>query len=119
MCWALCLGSRVSLAPAVAGLTLLVLRAVFRTTRWESRERMRLFAAVLIPLALGGALLALYNYVRFDDWREFGVKYQLAWYNIRALNGRIFSVPNVPVALWAYGFKPPAFWPRFPFFLGL
>jgi hypothetical protein len=60
----------------------------------------RLAAAAVVPAALVGAGLAAYNYVRFGNIFEFGLKYQLAAIDMRHF--RLFGGANLLPALRAY-----------------
>jgi hypothetical protein len=121
VCWALAIGSRVSLAPAVAVLTLLAAWRLYQLRGAAGRVG-KDFALPLgmlaAPLLAGAAALAGYNQVRFGSWHEFGMRYQLAGYNVHAVTasgvgtfaGR-FALP----ALYAYWVHPFAVTGRFPF----
>jgi len=51
---------------------------VVRGSRTEPRrERIQQVAAIVVPYVIIGALLALYNFARFDALTEFGARYQL------------------------------------------
>ena len=60
----------------------------------------RLAAAAVVPAGLVGAGLAFYNYNRFGDIFEFGLKYQLASIDMR--NFTLVSGVNILPALRAY-----------------
>lgn len=60
----------------------------------------RLAVAAVVPAGLVGAGLAAYNYIRFGDIFEFGLKYQLAATDMRHF--RLFGVANLLPALRAY-----------------
>jgi hypothetical protein len=108
--WAFALGCRISVAPAVALLALLV------AARWAAgggRAGLRRGAAALAsvgaPLAAGLGLLLLYNRLRFDDWLEFGRRFQLTW--IAAPTAARFVVPNA----YSYLLRTPLLSCRFPY----
>ncbi|HEV3255774.1 MAG TPA: hypothetical protein VG013_02725, partial [Gemmataceae bacterium] len=121
VCWTLALCSRLSLALAVAVLTVLVAWRLYRL-RGGSGRFGKDFAIPLgllaVPLLAGAAALAAYNHVRFGSWYEFGMRYQLAGYNIHAVTatgvgafaGR-FALPG----LYAYWVHPFAVTGRYPF----
>jgi hypothetical protein len=112
-CWSCALACRVSLAPAV-GLLVLV-TALFSTA--GQPQRLRRAAVGLfwlgLPVAIGFAGLLGYNRLRFDEWLEFGRKYQLTF--IESLVDKRFIRPN----LYAYLRRPPVVSCRFPFFFVL
>jgi len=70
-------------------------------------------AAAVVPLALIGLGLMLYNALRFDSPFEFGGRYQLSW--VRVLTAELFS----PRYLWfnfrVYFLEPARWGGRFPF----
>jgi hypothetical protein len=112
-CWSCALACRVSLAPAVG--LLVVVTALLSAADKPQRLRptaLRLFWLGL-PVAIGVAGLLTYNRLRFDEWLEFGRKYQLT--TIEPLVGNRFIRPN----LYAYLRRPPIVSCRFPFFFAL
>jgi hypothetical protein len=110
ICCALAVGSRASLAVATAGLTLSVgwrlLRPSSLRSQMRSRSHLAAFAAIALPVFLGSFLLGCYNYVRFGNWLEFGVRYQLASFDRRPIEHGVISLANIPPAAYAYSFKP-------------
>jgi hypothetical protein len=111
MCWALAIGSRLSLPPAVAVVSLI--------TIWQLRATPRPMPAIcglLAPLAAGAALLAWYNFARFGSVTEFGWRYQLAGQNQHAMSvSDAFSLGNVIPNLCGYLLNPPHWTNGFPF----
>jgi len=109
LCWALALGCRISLAPAIAVVAML--------TIWRARRRW-ITASLGVALPLFASIFALlaYNQIRFGSLSEFGLHYQLAGTNQHALHsdtiltGRYF-VFNV----LRYLFSPPLPDRTFPF----
>jgi hypothetical protein len=75
--WALAIACRVSIGPPVLFLGCVTLFAIprDRATRW--RRLARDAAYLLGPVAAGVAALLAYNKARFDQWFEFGLRYQL------------------------------------------
>jgi hypothetical protein len=73
LCWALAVHCRLSLGPAVAVLTLLLVWRLYRRSL-----RALPFCALAAPLVLGAFLLGLYNDLRFGSWTDFGLRYQLS-----------------------------------------
>jgi hypothetical protein len=99
-CWALAIGSRITLAPAI-GLLILI-------TAWtcglasEQRFR-RAFGAVLVlvvPVAGASAALLLFNYLRFHAWLEFGSNIQVSGFPTFR-----FALGYVPLNLYAYSLR--------------
>jgi hypothetical protein len=74
--WALAIGSRGSLLPAVALLCVATLGALRFAT--PSLRLGRPFIALALPPALMMLGLALYNYARFDSFTELGMNHQMS-----------------------------------------
>ena len=108
----LAVGARPSLVVAVPLLTALVC--------WSWRHRApvgpRVFVALLVPLALIGGLLAVFNQVRFGNPLEFGVTYQLT--TLDRVHHPTFLLERVPYALHRYLFGGFRVGPYFPFIEG-
>ena len=106
--WSLTVGSRTSLIFAVAvffAFTILRIGVVGkRSSKWV--EIVRPTLSLLLPLILGAALYAWYNYDRFGDILEFGHKYQLSRMNLHALYEYVISVANVPPSVFDYFLNP-------------
>jgi len=115
-CWAMAIGCRISLAPAMAALSCLVAWRL-----WSDASRLRDIGAGLICLALpllaGVGLFAAYNQVRFGSPFEFGARYVLAGQNMHAMvaAGTFISARNIPVNLVRYLLEAPVLQWRFPF----
>ncbi len=75
-CWAMAIGSRVSLPPAVAVLTLLALLQIRRAQ--PSSPKYRAAGSLLVSMLVGALILGWYNYARFGSVTETGSSYQLA-----------------------------------------
>jgi len=77
VCVGLAMGARATLVVA-ASLTLAALVYLLRSGQLPSWATRRRAALVLLgPVALAAALLVAYNAVRFDEFTEFGLVYQL------------------------------------------
>jgi hypothetical protein len=110
--WALALGCRVSLAPAIAlmmAVTAWAQAGPAEGTGGRLRRLVRAGAPGAIPLAVGLFLLLLYNRLRFDEWLEFGRRYQLTW--IAAPTNARFFLPN----LYSYLLRATEVSCRFPY----
>jgi Tfp pilus assembly protein PilF len=108
LAFGLAIGSRPSLFFGAAILLLPVVRG------WSSgwRERRRLLAAAVLPIAAIGIGLMVYNQLRFGSPFEFGQTYQIA--GERQDRGH-FGLQHLGFNLWAY-FLAPAQWSAgFPF----
>ena len=108
-CWALALGCRASIAPAVALLAAATcwLVAARATQRWRLRAQALRWLGP--PIALGIALLLVYNRLRFDAWLDFGRHYQLTWIPLSS------SAAFVPANAWSYALRPFGVQCAFPF----
>ncbi|HVV17127.1 MAG TPA: hypothetical protein VHH90_07970 [Polyangia bacterium] len=110
--WALALACRISVAPAIALLVLLA-AAPWVGRSGEGRSRLRRRAAPLLaaglPVAVGFGALLLYNRLRFDEWLDFGRRFQLTW--ISAPSAPRFILPNV----YSYLLRAPSVSCRFPY----
>jgi len=73
----------------------------------------------IVPLLIIGCILAYYNYARFNDIFELGLKYQLTG-NLYGLTPghyqtELATFRNIPLGLWNYLFSFPDLSPEFPF----
>jgi hypothetical protein len=108
--WALALGSRISIAPALGVLVVLVgLRWMGGANRQGLRRGAEALVCAGVPLALGLGLLLLYNRLRFNEWLEFGWRYQMTW--IRAPASARYAFANLYTAM----LRPPVISCRFPY----
>jgi hypothetical protein len=119
-CWALAVGSRLSLAPSI-----IVLASSFVLQLWKRKtpknnavEWIRAASLFCLPLVAGAALLALYNYVRFGSWTDTGWALQLAGVNNHefAHKGVLTSLGYAGSHAVRYLFEVPILERRFPFF---
>lgn len=111
VCLGLTMACRPNCAPAVAALALWLLAEAP-----AGKETRRRRAAVLVPLALVGGALAVFNYVRFGNPLEFGFRYQAAGFD-RVSRGLV-SLENLPYSLHRYLFGLPRLDGYFPFIRG-
>jgi hypothetical protein len=107
--FALALGSRVTVLPAIA----LLIPLTALATAWPSDRRALRFVtgslAAGLPVVAGGLGLLAFNKLRFDHYLEFGSKLQLSAFPIR------FSPIYVWANLYAYAFRPGALSCEFPY----
>ncbi len=120
ICWSCSVGCRLSLAPAVGLLALLILRRLRCQTRPE-HSRLPLIALIL-PLVAGAISLAAYNQARFGSWTQSGWTLQTGALNNHSLQGSgvVISPRYVLPNAFAYLFQlpkisgePPYLAPRF------
>ena len=79
----------------------------------RSRTWLAVAAATILPAALVGLGLAYYNYVRFENPFDFGIRYSLATEDIRNL--RMIGLDFVPKNLRLYLLQPAEFIRYYPF----
>jgi len=123
----LALGLAVGARPPVLFSSLILLVPV--AAAWEERRTqgplsdgsrsglLRLLAAAAVPLALCGAGLATYNYLRFGSPFEFGQHYQLS--GIRQDSIQHFSPAFLGFNFRIYFLEPMPWHPAFPFFTNI
>jgi len=118
--WALAVGCRVSLAPAIIAIAMLALFWIwrgFRARKFVRRSALGFMISLSAPLAVGALCLSWYNYVRFQSIFEFGQRFQLTTEESLRIGSTDFVtlghlVPN----LYRYLFEPPLCSSQFPFF---
>ena len=112
-CWALALGCRVTLGPAV--LFVGVATVLAASGREPGRWWRFLWNAIATggPVAVGVALLLVYNRARFGEWLEFGMKYQVS--TLRFAMSKSWFGSNI----WSYLFRPMKLTCTFPFAYGV
>lgn len=84
-----------------------------RREGWRARGWMRLAAAAILPMALVGLGLGLYNFLRFGHVAEFGLRYQI--WNEDPLKTTRFAWRFAVFNLWAYWLAPAGWDHYFPF----
>lgn len=113
--WALAVGTRVVILPAVgfsAGLTLFFVYKAFSLK--TIKEFIYLLIAMGLPLGMVGFGLAYYNYARFGNILEFGLTYQLGTVDYKNFHG-IFSFSRIQQNLNLYFLYPIKIISRFPY----
>lgn len=106
-CVMLCTGSRVHVGGVALAL-LCVLMARVARLNW----RAWLVCAVVCLVGLGA--LVWYNYLRFGNPLEFGVRYLLGEVEQRVYHVRLIPY-NLRLNAWLYGCQPPGIEGRFPY----
>ena len=66
----------------------------------------------LLPFAVIGALQMVYNYIRFDSFTDFGIKYSLT---INDFLSAQYHTQFAAIGFYNYLFAPPSFSSAFPF----
>jgi hypothetical protein len=93
----------------VAGATLAAMHPAVR----GRRHTLVALAALVVPALLGGLALAGYNYARFGDPLEFGLRYQFAAIDMRAF--KLFGPEFFGRSVDAYLFSPARYSLYYPF----
>jgi hypothetical protein len=114
--WGLAVGSRPNYLFTLPALG--VVGMVFSVSRQDSttggrRFRLAPLLCAIAPAACIGLGLAYYNWVRFGDPMEFGIKYQFAAGDMRDL--KLVSLSYIPQNLAVYLFAPCYHLRYFPF----
>ena len=86
---------------------------VWRSSRYEGRDRIIRVAALVAPYVVIGILIATYNVIRFDSVTEFGTGYQLMAYNPRKL--AYYQLWYIPHGLYYYLLAPARFLGTYPY----
>jgi hypothetical protein len=94
-------------AIALAGLTVYLTKSRSLISAFRTRE----FIAFVVPLTLAGAAVAAYNYCRFGDPFEFGLRYLLTGPDQNRIK---LTAQNLLPGLYFMLFCPPDFSPVFP-----
>jgi hypothetical protein len=89
--FACAVSSRTALFPPVAFLAVIILVWAIKSQRARA---LTFITAISLPLLIGAAGYAWYNYIRFGSFIEFGQSYQITAYNQRLY--RTFSLAYVP-----------------------
>ena len=115
--WALAVGSRATLAPAVIFFAGMVGLGIAYRARGFQRIRSTLVPVVAFaaPLILGAVLHGWYNADRFGSVLELGHRYQLGRWNKSVQYESVFSISNVFPSLHNYLINPPRTLSVFPF----
>lgn len=111
---AVCLSLAVGCRPPLLLYTLLIIPFGVRVIMEKKRASIVDMIVLLIPYIVIGSALAAYNYLRFDNILEFGVKYQLTAQDQVHVSS---SVYEVPILLWLGFFQPLDFSAVFPYIL--
>lgn len=109
VCWALAIGSRVTMVIPVP---LLVLATSVIVWLRIDRSRSKLIINTLAlgtPAALALGAYAFYNHARFDSFTEFGTTWQASLQKF--VTNRVFVIPNI----YSYLFAPVLWSCQFPF----
>ena len=116
--WVLAIASRVSLMSAIIPLCLIISFQMSRARR-SVADRINTDASLMLfwlPLLIGAAGLAYYNYERFGSVFELGHRYALSsWKMSESYRGFVTSFNNVGANIYNYGLNPFRVLDTFPF----
>lgn len=112
--WALAIGSRHILAPAICFMIILTALWLIRTNDGLTAKAMHLVSLGL-PFAVGCAALAWYNWARFGAVTETGFSYALAGVDLEIHASEFFSETYIIQNLYNYLLHPPEYLDMFPF----
>ena len=113
--WALAIGTRITILPAILFLVFMVLFHVWKENKLYHPGKLVLtLSAIVIPLLILAVSLGWYNYARFGSISEFGLRYQLAQLDYHKFT-KIFSTDYLYGNFQNYFLKPFGTQPRFPF----
>lgn len=115
--WGLSVGAR---PIYVLGLVVLAIPAAWlwwqsgREARWKW-PGLRLLAATIVPAAVIGVAIMTYNFMRFDNPVDFGIRFSLASGDVR--EARFMGLEFIPKNLALYVLHPAAFIRYYPFIM--
>ena len=115
--WACAVGSRATLAIAVAYLSVMVVGWLAWTSRREGQTRSGLLSAAAfgLPLVVAAGMLAWYNYARFGSIFEFGFRYAITMLDQNRYRAVLFSSSYLGPNAYMYLLNPPSLSGLFPF----
>ena len=113
--WVCAVGSRATLAIAVAYLAVMLVAWLFWPRGQRGKTRLFEIAWFGVPLLLGAILLMWYNLSRFGSPFEFGFRYAITMLDQNMYHNVLFSVQYLIPNAYLYLFNPPALSSQFPF----
>jgi hypothetical protein len=117
--WSLAIASRLVLLGAIAVLVIASGLSLIKTIKGVGGKKSLTvkLGALILPLAITVTLLGLYNYVRFEDIFETGIRYQMSMNDLNQISndGLFMSLRFVPGNLLYYGLTPLRLIGNFPF----
>jgi hypothetical protein len=120
--WAMAIGTRASLGPAIAVICLLIALRVWILVGIRNWRAWVLPAVALaVPVTVGAVGLLTFNKLRFGEFMEFGWKYELAGVNMTEFIAKghgLSNWKNIDVNSTLYLFCPLGVLPQFPFLGG-
>jgi hypothetical protein len=104
VCQGLALGARFNLLLAAPILPIAYGHFCWQGRRLLGREGIKTIAALFLPFGACLFLLGLSNFVRFDSWTEFGIRYQMSDINVQKWN--LFDPHSILPGLYHYSVFP-------------
>ena len=115
---ALAIGSRVTLVPYAFVLIVAAPLTELRQSSSCYKQAMKRTVVMATPISVMVAILLTYNFARFGNFLEFGMRYQV-FHNVLASylvkSGRFASIEYLPANLWSYLVAMPRISERIPF----
>ncbi len=115
-CFCLCVLSRFSYVFTVIVMTLVMILGTVRNSKQSAKTRSLLPVFVLALITLAGIAGTLgYNYLRFGNLSDFGVRFMQTLYRDYFSQGNYLRYDHIPYNLWDYFFRIPQLAPDFPY----
>lgn len=102
----------VALIFVYAGVKKIVYTSETQTYKANIKPIITFLLAAMIPFIIIGSIQMIYNYLRFDSFFDFGIKYSLT---INDFTHTQFHIPLMLIAFYNYLFAVPKVSPTFPF----
>ncbi len=115
--WVGAVGSRATLAIAVAFLAVMVIAWLLwsRRGQWSLKAFIPKIIWFALPLLLGAMLVMWYNLARFGSVFEFGFRYAITMLDQNKYRSILFSPQYIVPNAYLYLLNPPALSSQFPF----
>jgi hypothetical protein len=115
-CFCLCVLSRFSYVFTVIVMTMVMILGTVRNSKQSAKTRSLLPAFVLALITLAGIAGTLgYNYLRFGNLSDFGVRFMRTLYRYYFSQGNYLRYDHIPNNIWDYFFRIPQLAPDFPY----
>ncbi len=115
---ACCLASRATYAFSAAVIVIVFFAGSwFRAGYVLNRKEVAPMVICVTIIAIAAGLLLAYNYARFGDPLEFGMKYAESMFRDYLLAGNFARYEHIPYNLWSLFFRLPSLARTFPFLI--
>ena len=112
----MCIASRFSYFISTIFIGCVLLRGFQKN--WHDIPKRNTLQALAVIMGFGAATMALlmwYNYLRFGDFFEFGIRYITSLYSDYFKQYGFFRFDHLPYNVWSMFFRIPTVIPTFPF----